>query len=62
MNQDILLGIARHILTALGGVLVTKGLADAPGVEAAVGALIALAGFVWSVIAKTRAKQQPPGA
>jgi len=59
MNKDILLGIARHILTALGGVLVTKGLADAPGIEAAVGALVALAGFVWSVIAKTRAHAKP---
>jgi hypothetical protein len=54
MKQDIILGLVRHILTALGGILVTKGLADAAGLESAIGALVTLAGFVWSVVAKTK--------
>jgi len=56
MSREIVLGIVRHLLTALGGVLVTRGLADAAGVESAAGALLSLAGFVWSVVAKARAK------
>jgi hypothetical protein len=55
MNQDILLGIARHILTALGGMLVARGWADPAGLDTAVGALITLAGFAWSVWHKRRA-------
>jgi hypothetical protein len=58
MKQEIILGIVRHTLTAAGGVLVTKGLADAAGVESAVGAIIALAGFIWSAIAKARAARK----
>lgn len=58
MKQDIILGIVRHVLTALGGVLVTKGFADAAGLESAVGALVTLTGFVWSVISKRREDNQ----
>jgi len=61
MKQDIILGIVRHVLTGLGSVLVTKGLTDAAGVESAVGALIALMGFIWSVVAKTRGQKSERG-
>lgn len=54
MNPDILLGIARHILTALGGMLVARGWTDAAGLDTAVGALMTLAGFGWSVWQKRR--------
>ena len=55
MNKDIILGIIRHVLTATGGVLVTKGLSDAATIEAAVGALVTLIGFVWSIAIKRKA-------
>ena len=49
MKMDILLGVLRHILTGLGGVLVAKGLADDSGVGEAAGAVCTLIGFGWSV-------------
>lgn len=55
MKIEMILGIARHVLTSVGGVLVTKGLSDTAAVEAAVGALVTLAGFAWSVVAKRKA-------
>jgi hypothetical protein len=58
MNLDIILGIARHLLTAFGGVLVTKGITDAATVDTAAGAIITLAGFGWSVAAKWRARSK----
>lgn len=55
MNTEVILGIVRHILTVGGGALITKGLTDQAGIEAAVGAIITLAGFVWSILHKKQA-------
>lgn len=52
MLKDSILGIVRHTLTTLGGVLVAKGYIDAEGVATAVGSVIALAGVVWSIFDK----------
>lgn len=52
MTQEEILGIIRHLLTALGGVLVTKGVVDSGTVEAVVGGLLAIGGAVWSVYHK----------
>ena len=57
MNQDQILGIARHVLTTLGGVVVTRGFVDESTMISIVGALVTLAGAAWSVYAKrTKAK------
>ena len=54
-TQDTVLnGIVRHILTALGGALVTKGTLAENELELAIGAIIALAGVIWSAFAKRR--------
>ena len=54
-TQDTVLnGIVRHILTALGGALVTKGTLAESELELAIGAIIALAGVIWSAFAKRR--------
>ncbi len=45
----MILGLARHLLTAAGGALVAKGYVDAGTAETAVGALVALIGVGWSV-------------
>ena len=52
-TQDTVLnGIVRHLLTAAGGALVARGsLAES---ELAIGAIIALAGVIWSAFAKRR--------
>jgi hypothetical protein len=52
MNKDIWLGLARHILTALGGVFVARGYIDASSADAVVGAAITLGGVAWSVADK----------
>lgn len=55
MGKDVILGLARHILTTFGGLLAAKGYFDATEMEIAVGAVVALAGFVWSIIDKKKA-------
>jgi hypothetical protein len=52
MNKEQLLGILRHTLTFIGGILVTKGLIDGSMVPELTGALVTLAGAVWSVLGK----------
>ena len=54
-TQDtVLTGIVRHVLTAAGGALVTKGYFAETELELAVGALITLAGVIWSALAKRK--------
>lgn len=50
--KDVLLGLARHILTAGGGYLVAKGAIDAAGAEQLVGGLFAIIGVIASIIDK----------
>lgn len=52
MNNEILLGLVRHILTAVGGVLVAKGTVDQSTVETVVGGVAAIVGALWSVFSK----------
>jgi hypothetical protein len=52
MNRDVILGLVRHVLTIGGGFLVAKGTIDAPGLDTAVGALIAIIGVAWSIFDK----------
>ena len=58
MNNDILLGLARHLLTTAGGALVTKGLITAPTVDTGVGAVLTIIGILLSIFSKK--KTQPP--
>tara|TARA_Y100000310_G_C20123715_1_gene552653 strand:+ start:186 stop:383 length:198 start_codon:yes stop_codon:yes gene_type:complete len=54
-TQDTVLnGIVRHILTAGGGVLVSKGMLTDGMLETSIGAIIALAGVIWSALAKKK--------
>jgi hypothetical protein len=57
MNKEQVLGIVRHALTFVGGLLVTKGLIDANMVQEVMGALVTLIGSVWSVVAKKKTEQ-----
>ena len=56
MKLEIILGVLRHILTGLGGVLVAKGWADDSQIGEAAGALCTLIGFGWSVWHKRQAE------
>ena len=55
-KDRVLNGIVRHILNAAGGALVTKGMIGEGELELVVGAIITLAGVVWSAIAKKKGK------
>lgn len=52
--QAIVLGIARHALTAIGGSLVTTGYVGSSDAELLVGSLMAIVGIVMSVINKRK--------
>lgn len=54
LDQVTILGIVRHVLTFGGGYVVAKGWLTQPGLNEAIGALMTIAGIVWSVIEKKK--------
>jgi hypothetical protein len=52
MNQDQVMGLVRHALTAIGGIVIAKGLASDGNVQEIIGALMTLAGVIWSIKSK----------
>jgi hypothetical protein len=54
MTQDMWLGLARHLLTLIGGIFVAKGQIDADTMNTAVGAAVALGGAAWSIADKKK--------
>ena len=54
MSKEMVLGLVRHSLTFVGGLLVTKGLLDTNLLTEIVGGVITIVGGVWSIIAKKK--------
>jgi hypothetical protein len=52
LTREQVLGIVRHALTFVGGIVVMKGWADESTVTEIIGGAMTLAGAIWSVIAK----------
>lgn len=52
MKQEKILGIIRHTLTFVGGIVVMKGYVDEGAVTAIIGSLMTLIGTIWSVLSK----------
>lgn len=52
MNKEQLLGVLRHTLTFIGGILMAKGLIDEAMFSELSGAVITLVGGIWSVLSK----------
>lgn len=50
----MILGIVRHVLTGLGGAAVTAGYLSAETMTQAIGAVVTLAGVIWSLAAKKK--------
>jgi hypothetical protein len=50
MTKDQVLGIIRHSLTFVGGILIMRGLATEAMTQEAIGAVVTAVGAVWSVI------------
>jgi hypothetical protein len=56
MNKNQILGIARHMLTFIGGFLVVRGYVDESTLTEIIGSTVTLAGLIWSVLDKTPKK------
>jgi len=52
LSKEQILGILRHTLTFVGGILIAKGLVDEPAVAEIIGGVMTLTGTIWSVIDK----------
>jgi hypothetical protein len=55
LTKDQLLGIVRHSLTFIGGILIMKGLVDESTFSEITGGVITLTGAIWSIINKKEA-------
>ena len=55
LTKEQLLGIVRHAVTFIGGVLVMKGLVDDSLVQEILGGATTLAGTIWSIVHKNKA-------
>jgi len=55
LTKEQVLGIVRHTLTFVGGVLITKGLIDETIASEIIGGVITLVGTIWSVVEKAKA-------
>ena len=54
MNKEQVLGVFRHVLTFIGGTLITKGIFDPELANEVIGAVVTVIGPVWSLIAKKK--------
>ena len=52
MLKDSLLGIVRHAMTIAGGYLAGAGHLSPTEVETLIGAVVAIAGIIWSILQK----------
>lgn len=55
MTQDMIMGVMRALLSAVGGALVAKGIVDEGTSQALIGALMTIGTGVWSIAAKKKA-------
>jgi hypothetical protein len=55
LTKDQILGITRHALTFIGGLLIMKGLVDEALFTEISGGIMTLVGAVWSIINKKEA-------
>lgn len=52
LTREQVMGIIRHTLTFVGGIVVAKGLVDEATVTEIIGGVLTLTGAVWSIVAK----------
>lgn len=52
LTKEQVLGIVRHALTFIGGIVVMKGYADESVVTEIIGGAMTLTGAIWSIITK----------
>jgi len=54
LTKEQVLGIIRHGLTFVGGIVVTNGLVDQSSMTELSGAILTIAGVVWSIMNKRK--------
>jgi len=54
MNKDQILGLIRHGLTFVGGILVTYGVTDEATIATISGSAVSLVGIIWSAFIKQK--------
>jgi len=54
MSQDMIMGVIRALLAAIGGGLVSKGYVDEATSNTIIGAVITLGTAAWSIAAKKK--------
>lgn len=52
LTKEQIIGIIRHGLTFVGGILVMKGLVDETTITEIVGGVMTLTGAIWSIVDK----------
>ena len=52
LTKEQILGIVRHSLSFVGGILVMKGIVDEKTLTEIIGGVITLTGTIWSIIEK----------
>ena len=52
LSKEQIMGIIRHTLTFVGGIVVMKGLVDESTVTEIIGGAMTLTGAIWSIINK----------
>jgi hypothetical protein len=56
MNKEQVLGIVRHVLTFVGGVVIAKGFLEEGVVAEIIGGTLTVVGAVWSIVDKIKGK------
>lgn len=55
MNKEQVIGIVRHCLTFIGGLLIMKGIIDESTSNEVIGGIVTTVGTIWSIIEKNKA-------
>ena len=55
LTKEQLLGIVRHTITFIGGILVMKGIVEDSMLQEILGGVTTLVGAIWSIVDKKKA-------
>ena len=55
LTKEQIIGIIRHSLTFVGGLLIMKGIVDEATLTEVTGGIITLVGTIWSIVEKNKA-------
>ena len=56
-DKEEIMGLVRHLMTVIGGYLISKGLASPEQMTEIYGLIIASSGIIWSVLSKIKVRK-----